>query len=339
MNYKEEFKEANQFKQDYLDSIEKWIKQRQSECDELRQSNAKEIISNPEKARSEFIKMLGYPLTEKERMPLSVERNLLASENGINIYRMKIEVFENFYFYGLFFEYEGERLPLVISQHGGQGTPELCSGLNEGGSSNYNDMTERILKHRVHVFAPQLLLWNKEGYEIDFDRKIIDAKLKQLGGSITALEIYCIKCSISYFESLDCVDSEHIGMIGLSYGGFYTLFTTAADTRIKAALACSQFNNRNEYSWIDWAWNNAAKSFMDSEIALLCYPRKLCVAVGSDDELFDAKLADEEYNRLLDEAEQCGIDNSWIDFEIFNGTHEFCKDDRMIDIVISELKK
>ena len=79
----------------------------------------------------------------------------------------------------------------MIAQHGGLGTPELCSTLFEGETSyNYKDMTQRILKHDVNVFAPQMLLWEKESYGIDYDREYIDAVLKMLGGSITALEIY-----------------------------------------------------------------------------------------------------------------------------------------------------
>lgn len=47
------------------------------------------------------------------------------------------------------------------------------------------------------------------------------------------------------------VDSNKTGMVGLSYVGFYTLYIAALDTRIKAAVSCSFFNDRDRYPWSD----------------------------------------------------------------------------------------
>jgi len=43
--------------------------------------------------------------------------------------------------------------------------------------------------------------------------------------------------AIDYLQSLDFVDGEKIGMIGHSYGGHSTIFTTALEPRIKCAVA------------------------------------------------------------------------------------------------------
>ena len=83
-----------------------------------REKYAKDIISRPEEARREFKQMLGRPVNTEVNDPLSVEQ-LLSEEDDYNIYRMKFEIFKNFCFYGLFFEYRNQKLPLVISQHGG----------------------------------------------------------------------------------------------------------------------------------------------------------------------------------------------------------------------------
>ena len=37
------------------------------------------------------------------------------------------------------------------------------------------------------------------------------------------------------------VDATRVAMIGLSYDGFYTLYTTALDPRIKVAIASCSF--------------------------------------------------------------------------------------------------
>ena len=231
---------------------------------------------------------------------------------------MQIEVLPDLWFYGIYFEHsDGKKRPFVICQHGGMGTPEICSGFFD--SSNYNNMTKRVLAYGVNAFAPQLLLWHSATYGIDYDRKAIDVSLKQIGSSITSVEVYAIMKSINYFSSLHQTDTEKIGMVGLSYGGFYTLFTTACDTRIKMALSSSFYNNRYTHNWSDWMWDKSAQKFLDNEIALLIYPRHLSIVVGNNDELFKAEAAKNEFEDL-----ESVCDNlSWIDFNVFEGIHEF----------------
>lgn len=340
MKYIEDINATLEQKKSYLFSVEELIKTKMEKAKSEREKNLKNIIKDTDSARKEYLEMLGWPLTETVKDPISVKKTLLScEEEGYNIYRMKFEIFENFFFYGLYFEYRDQKLPFVISQHGGNGTPELCSGIYDGNTANYNHMTERVFKRGAHVFAPQTLLWHKEKYGLDYNRENLDYRLKQLGGSLAALEIYCIKSAINYFEKLPCVDSKRIGMIGLSYGGFYTLYTTAADTRIKSALSCAFFNDRCKYSWFDFTWKNSAYKFFDSEVALLCYPRKLCLSVGEGDTLFDVNTAKIEYERLCDEIKMCGIEQDWVNLEVHSGGHEVCVDDKTIDDMVKALKE
>ncbi len=158
----------------------------------------------------------------------------MFQENGINAYRLQFETLDCVKFYGIYFEYEDKKeLPLVICQHGGWGSPELCSGLLET-TSNYNEMTERVLKYGVNVFAPQMLLWKQEDYGIEFNRAEVDAKLKQAGSSIAAVEVFALMKSIDYLSTLDAVNENKIGMVGLSYGGFYY-----------AVYNCNRYKNKS----------------------------------------------------------------------------------------------
>lgn len=339
VKYSEDTKATESHRSDYLKSIEKLIEKRQRKYDKTRLNNAKNIINEPEKSRLDFINMLGWPLTEPIIVPQDFKKEFLSDEGDYTIQRVGFEIFEDFWFYGLLFEYKNKKLPLVIAQHGGLGTPERCSGLYGGDTANYNHMTERILKRGVHVFVPQVLLWSAETYGVDYDRNNIDSKLKQLGGSIAALEMYCIRSVISFFENEANVDEKRIGMAGLSYGGFYTLFTAAADTRIKTALCSSYFNDAYTYSWCDFTWKNSAEKFLHSETALLCYPRKLWLSVGEKDSCFGIDTAKAEYLRLRSEIEICNISDDWLKFEIYDGDHLFCPEDKFIDEMIAELKK
>ena len=339
VNYTEDVKAANEYRLDYLSSVQNLISKKLAESGEGRKNRASYILNQPDAARKELFDMLGWPMTESVRQPLSVERQLLKEENGVRLYRMKFEIFKQFYFYGTFFEYVDQKLPFVMVQHGYGGTSEQCSGLFKMGTSIYNNMVQRVAAKKVHAFAPQLLMWFPERYDIEHERIVLDAKLKQLGGSITALEIFCLRCCLSYFESLDCVDSEKMGMVGLSYGGYFTLYTMASDLRLKACLSCSYFNDRTKFIFPDWTWKNAANQFLDSEAALLCYPRRLWIALGDKDDTIKADTGTEEFIRLKQELNLAGVDDNWLSFTVFDGVHEFCPEDTLIDELMTVLNK
>lgn len=334
MKYREEGKVTQIYKKNYVDGIEKIIEKRQKEAECIRNEYAKDIFLNQEKYRNDLKKMLGWPLVDyhTDKIPV-VNMELLSEEEGFDIYRVHIEILDGLNITGLFFKEAGnDKKPLVIVQHGGWGTPELISGVY-GSTSNYNDMLSRVREKGVNVFAPQLLLWS-DAYDVKFDRAKIDARLKRVGSSITAIEVFGLMRILDYFEKQEYVSS--FGMVGLSYGGFYTLFTSAIDTRIKSAISCSFFNKRDMIPWCDWVWFASANKFDDAEVASLVYPRKLHIAIGNNDELFDYKYGVESFEKLKQMCEKVGTE--WLSFDVFNGTHEFFKCDDPIQKLIKDIK-
>ncbi|MBR4960844.1 MAG: hypothetical protein IKY52_08110 [Clostridia bacterium] len=338
MQFREPIENSRATKTQYRDEMDALIRRREEEMAEVRRIACREIFTNGEFHRQKFCAMLGWPLTETgERTLPAVTSEKLGEEGEYEISRMQIEVLPGFRLTGIFLRYmpEDDR-PLVISQHGGLGTPELINGFYDGNTGNYNNMTDRLLPHRVHVFCPQLLLWNMENYGEPYDRKAVDARLKRVGSSITAVEVYAIMRSLDWFA--ERFPNSPFGMIGLSYGGFYTLFTTAADTRIRSAVSCSFFSQRKDYPWTDWTWTDAAALYDDAEIACLAYPRRLCVQMGDHDNLFAIEHTRQEAARVQDYIREAGVDGDWFDCVVFDGTHELCRDDRYIDRMIADLE-
>lgn len=331
---REDKKASRQSKESYLKDIENLIEEREKYLEDIRTRLAKDIFADQEQYREAFKKMLGWPLTEKKN-PVSptIVITKVAEEELCAIYRVSIEVLEGFSMTGLLFRKDNERKPLVIAQHGGLGTPEVVANLY-GETSNYNHMIERLLQYDVNVFAPQLLIWDPEGYDLPFDRGALDARLKRVGSSITALEIYGLMRILDYFESQDYV--TNFGMVGLSYGGFYTLFAAAVDTRIKSAVSCAFFSSRKHYASSDWTWFRAAETFSDAEIACLVYPRRLCIEVAREDTLFDIKWAEEEIERLKNMSK--AVPEDWLDIIQFKGGHEFCWDDEPLKRLTEEIR-
>lgn len=335
MQYREERENTRIYKKQYRDGLTHLIAQRQKEAAENRRAYVRDIFSEPERYRSELKNMLGWPLTEtEERVLPSVTEEKLAEEDGFDVYRLQFSVLDGLVMTGLFFRADGEeKKPLVIVQHGGVGTPELISGVY-GGTSNYNDMLHRVIRHGVHAFSPQLLLWH-EDYGVPFNRQQTDTQLKMTGSSVAAVEIYGIQRILDYFQSQEYVSS--FGMVGLSYGGFYTLFAAAIDTRIRSAISCSFFNEREQYPKCDWTWLHSSEKFGDAEVACLVYPRRLCIGFGSRDELFTAEPARRELARLKELCAPVGVD--WLDGMEFDGKHEFLRDDAPIARLIADLNQ
>lgn len=312
---------GKKYRQEYVDSINRFIDKMQKDAKKIRTEHCRDILKDPEKYRAEYCEMLGFPLNRPiDHTAPKVKSEYIGSDCECKVYRCQIEVFEDFYFYGiLFLTDENEKRPFVISQHGGLGTPELCSSF--GDSSNYNNMTRRIVEKGVNVFAPQLLLWRTENTdEPQYDRKNLDGTLRMVGSSITAVEVYSIIKTLDYFCTKPYVDTEKIGMVGLSYGGYYTLNVAAIDKRIKSAVACSHFNDRSKYHWSDYCYQSASEKLLDAETALLIRPRKFQIFVGNRDELFDSETARAEYERIKEFDKNA---DEWLSFCVFDGTHEF----------------
>lgn len=336
MEYREEIFESRQYKADYADGLERIIERRQTEAEAVRSEYVKDIFKCPERYRDDLKAMLGWPLighTDVAAPRVTSEK--LSDEDGYTVHRVRIEVLDGLMLTGLFFKMDGEdKKPLVIVQHGGLGTPELISGVY-GKTSNYNDMLHRVCRHGVHAFAPQLLLWDSKKYGVTHDRRTVDARLKRVGSSITAVEVYGITRALDYFEAENYVSG--FGMIGLSYGGFYTLYTAAVDTRIRSAVSCSFFNSRDKAGWPDWTWQSSAEKFDDAEIACLIYPRTLMIEMGDKDNLFDSKYTVASFEKAKKLSE--GLGGDWIDLKVFDGVHELYKGDEHIERLIREIKK
>lgn len=337
--------QGDAFREAYQEGLEKLVQQELEKAERERTKSFQGFYEALEKYRRQLVEMLGWPLTQRrgkcppERVTVTPVRNV----QGIQIERVQLEVLPGLPFYGILFRKGEERRPLVISQHGGGGTPELCSGLLERGTVNYNHMTQRVLRYGVHVFAPQLFMWDpaqfqsrcEAGDATCLSRRRLDQGLKLLGGSMLALELYCLMSVLDYFEDQEYVDPQRIGMVGLSYGGLYTQYLAALDTRVQAALSSCYFNRDHYRLGSDYTMYREAFQLMNSEIAMLVYPRRLYLQIGEGDPLLPAEGGRAEYSRLKRYAQRTQGD--WLHFTVFPGEHEFWEEDGPLSQLMEDL--
>jgi len=125
-----------------------------------------------------------------------------------------------------------------------------------------------------------------------------------LGMTLLGLDIHDGRCALDYLQTLDFVDPEKIGVMGLSFGGTMTTWIALVDPRIKAAdIIC--YSDR----FTDFALKRA--NFCGSQITSglfdlcdvpdlqgLIAPKPLLVEIGKRDDCFLPASAMSCYHEL-----------------------------------------
>lgn len=278
--------------------------------------------------RQAFSRSIGYPPLGV--VPKDAPQFSQMGEDAIGTYyRAEIPVLPGVCAEGIYIvpKHLKGRAPLVIAMHGGGGSPEVA--LFHGGA-NYHDMVRGGVKRGYVVFAPQHL-FSSPGLAKDL-RKTIDERMRLVGTSLTAVETAKIIRSLDVLLQRPEVDPARVGMVGLSYGGYYTLVAAALDTRIKVAVSSCYYGVqegrylRDELTVPgDFRFMGRFNLFRDSDLVALVCPRPLQIQAGSNDD-----VDHREPGRALAPAsagyyKSLGL-GSRFQYVVFNGRHEFHDD-------------
>lgn len=153
-------------------------------------------------------------------------------------------------------------------------------------------------------------------------------KASLMGTNLLTLNLFDAKRSIDYLCQLDCVDSNRIGTMGLSFGGTMTTWIAMMDDRIKAAdIICYSCRFKN-FAIADA--NFCGSQFIPGLFELcdvadlhgLIAPKPLLAEIGKQDRCFN-----------VDEAIDCSKEVSKIykaakvpqnyEVDLFDGGHQF----------------
>lgn len=249
------------------------------------------------------------------------------------IYRVWVEVMDGVHAYGIYMVPRKlrDKAPLIIAQHGGGGNPEAIVDFDT--RINYHSFGPEAVKRGYIVWAPALTMLS--GYAADpaipgVSRELIDRKLKMAGTSIIGVEIYkIIESTKALIRSRPEIDAERVGMTGLSWGGFFTMYTAALWPTIKVAAPSAYF--RDSETLLKNAVADDSKIPPDrylfngpghfQAIGMIC-PRPCLVQLGEKDELFNMDGARKEAQRAAVFYEKLGIADSF-EFKTHPDGHEF----------------
>jgi dienelactone hydrolase len=185
---------------------------------------------------------------------------------------------------------------LCHHQHGGefQVGKDGPAGL---GSTDDQHYAIELARRGYVTIAPDALAF---GERQDPSHKLKDASYERFealhriteGKSLQGKYVWDARRALDYLETRAEVDASRIGMIGHSLGGQETLFTTAADTRIRAAVSSCGFGSlrvlqrdRILHNFALFVPGLAEAGDYGAVLALVA-PRPFLVAARSEDPIF-----------------------------------------------------
>ena len=285
----------------------------------------KAFEASAKRLRQTFEASIGYPPPGAPEAEAPEFKQLGEDALGV-YYRVKISILPGVHAEGLYIVPKGlkGRAPLIISMHGGGGSPEVA--LFHGGA-NYHDMVRGGVKRGYVVFAPQHL-FNAPGYPGDV-RNRTDERMRLIGTSLTAVEIAKITRSLDVLLKRPEVDPKRVAMVGLSYGGYYALVTPAIDTRIKCSVSSCYFGvqewryERDELGVpSDFRFTDRFTLLRDPEIVALVCPRALEIQAGSKDDPDHRDMGVQLAPKAAEYYKKLGHSDDFR-FVLFEGGHEF----------------
>ena len=229
---------------------------------------------------------------------------------------------------------EGQRRPVVVCQHGLEGTPMDTIDESESRAFQaYKAFSVQLVKQGFIVYAPQNPYRGRDAF------RTLQRKSNPLGRSLFSYIIPQHQATLNWLSTLPWVDPNRIGFYGLSYGGKtavrvppflppstdqpgYALSICSADFNewvAKNASTDAPFSYvwTPEYEIFEWNMGNLANY---AELSMLMAPRPFMVERGHDDGVGIDEWVAWEYAKVRRHYDRLQIgDQTQIEF--FDGPH------------------
>lgn len=304
-------------------------------------SSVDAYLRSVEPMRQRLKEMLGFWVEPGQRPKLlRTAEEMLLDEREFTARRFRFEILPGLNTYAVELKPKSPGPhPGLIAQHGYGGTPELVCGLTP--LANDEDYAYRSLgvraaaKYGFHVIA----VHHPSGYgtsddvasglpqfashPVQYGKNRLHRMAVMAGGkTLFGLDMMGTSRGVDLLTQCADVDSNRIGMYGLSQGGQSTVFLPALDTRIRAAVASAWFNWRfpklvggtKATCYLDSLeedkfFPDLVGLFSDSDVVSLICPRAFAVEAGLRDSSVDFEFAQREFEHarrhydLLDSAQ------------------------------------
>ncbi len=220
----------------------------------------------------------------------------------------------------------GERRPVVVCQHGLEGTPR--STIERQHARAYTMYAAKLADRGFVVYAPQNPYIGKD------DFRVLQRKANPLGLSLFSFIIGQHDQTLRWLATLPCVDADRIGFYGISYGGKTAVRVPTILTRYALSICSADFNewiyknttvdHRTSYMYTgeyEMPEFNLGHTFNYAEMANLMVPRPFMVERGHWDGVAKDEWVAYEYAKVRRRYDRLGIGDR-TEIEWFNGPHK-----------------
>jgi len=148
-----------------------------------------------------------------------------------------------------------------------------------------------------------------------------------VGQTMTGWRVWDVMRTIDYIATRPELDSSRVGCMGISGGGTVTLFATALEPRIRAAMVSGYLNTfRDSIGSLAHCIDNYVPGVLNwaemYDVAGLIAPRPLFVESGEKDNIFPIHASIESFSRVREIYSVFGA-TDLIEQEVFPDEHSF----------------
>lgn len=242
----------------------------------------------------------------------------------------------------------GERRAAILAAHGHGGNKEQLAGLQPS-LTGYEKYGIALAREGYVVLAPDWRGFGERQFPEQWVRSNRDPcnvgylAFGYFGYHLLTLNLHDARRCLDYLASRPEVDAARLGMVGLSFGGTMTTYTTAIDDRVRAACISGYVSTLQDALSFRGLGNTCGSQFSPglltygtiADVAGLIAPRPLFVEMGQRDQCFileDARRAYQHVERIYAAAGAAGQ----LQKHAFPGTHQF-HGARSVPWLLSEL--
>ncbi len=239
-----------------------------------------------------------------------------------------------------------ERRPAILCAHGhGSGKHQMI-GLDQStwlpkhgsppGAPNFEAAAVHLVKLGYVVIAPDWRAFGERALDPEYARQgrdpcdVLHMSFGYFGFNLLCLNVFDAMRSIDVLQSLPQVDPGRIGMVGKSYGGTMTTYTTALDDRIKAACISGYLSTLDDAMSRRGLGNYCGAQYLPGllewgdipDVVGLIAPRPLLIEAGRRDDCFVIHDTTRAYERLAGVYAAAGHPER-LDRDVADVEHEF----------------
>jgi dienelactone hydrolase len=293
-------------------------------------------LSSPEKYKTSCKPLRERLWTEvigklpKPTLPMNPRSRQVYDEPKWKGYEVVLDLYPDVFAYGILLLPKdlkaGEKRPVVVCQHGLEGTPRSCIDAEK--RRTYNQFAGRLADLGYIVYCPQNPYIGQDKF------RVLQRKANPLGLSLFSFIVRQHERTLDWLATLPNVDAERIAFYGLSYGGKTAMRVPALLPRYCLSICSGDFN--------EWIWKNVSYDFKGSylftgeyempefnlgntfgyaEMAALIAPRPFMVERGHDDGVGIDEWVAYEYAKVQRHYSRLKIPDK-TEIEFFDGVHE-----------------